>query len=353
MSATSSRPFALAVELDGAGAHPGAARAARLGTRELLAASGLAAQVREAERAGFTAATFADSPLETRIDAIQRAAFTAPLTGALGLIPVAHAVYSEPFHVATQLATVDFAAYGRAGWIVGVDPDPRIAVEYGREAVGVEHAAAVARDGVEVARRLWDSWEDDAVIRDTSTWRYLDRDKVHYVDFEGESFSVKGPSIIPRPPQGQLPVFADAASGVVGDVALVTSSAEAAVAAARASGAALVWLELEVALDRAGLTGAERVSRLDDIEPWAREGFGRYVGDAAGLVELVAELAGTVDGIRLHPAVLPDDLEELGRAVLPELRRRGVHTPPVVGSTLRASIGLPASVNRYASKASA
>ncbi|GAA4157061.1 LLM class flavin-dependent oxidoreductase [Gryllotalpicola daejeonensis] len=347
------RPFSVAIELDGAGAHPAAARALGLDTREVLSGSRLAAHVREAERAGFTAATLADSPLGTRIDAIQRTAFVAPLTGALGLIPTAHAVYSEPFHVATQLATVDFASYGRAGWIVGVDPDPRIAVAYGRDAVGSEHAAATATDFIEVARRLWDSWEDDAVIRDTTTWRYFDRDKVHYADFEGESFSVKGPSIIPRPPQGQLPVFTDASSGVVGDVALVTSSAQAAVSAARDAGATLVWLELEVALDRAGLTGAERVERLDATETWAREGFGRYVGDAAGLADLIGELAGSFDGIRLHPAVLDEDLEELGRAVLPELRRRGLHTPPVVGSTLRESIGLPASVNRYASKANA
>ncbi|GAA4178552.1 LLM class flavin-dependent oxidoreductase [Gryllotalpicola koreensis] len=347
------RPFALAVELDGAGSHPAAARAAGLGPHELLTAAPVAAHVREAERAGFTAATFADSPLSTRIDAIQRASFAAPLTGALGLIPVAHSVYSEPFHVATQLATVDYASYGRAGWIVGVDADPRIAVEYGREAVGPERAAGVARDAVEVARRLWDSWEDDAVIRDTTTWRYLDREKVHHIDFEGKSFSVKGPSIIPRPPQGQLPVFTDSASGVVGDVALLTSSAQTAVAAARESGAALVWLELEVALDRAGLSGAERIERLDELEPWAREGFGRYVGDAAGLVELLGELADLFDGVRLHPAVLSEDLEELGRAVLPELRRRGIHTPPAIGTTLRESIGLPASVNRYATKASA
>jgi alkanesulfonate monooxygenase SsuD/methylene tetrahydromethanopterin reductase-like flavin-dependent oxidoreductase (luciferase family) len=340
--------FSLAVDLDGAGAHPAAADAAGLTTRELLAASYLAAHVREAERAGFTAATFPDSPLATRIDAIQRASFVAPQTSALGLIPVAHSVYSEPFHVATQLATVDFASYGRAGWIIGVDADPRIAVEYGRDAVGPELAAAVATDAVEVARRLWDSWEEDAVIRDTTTWRYLDRDKVHYVDFEGASFSVKGPSIIPRPPQGQIPVFTDATSGVVGDVALVTSSAQAAVSAARDAGARLVWLELEVALDRAGLPGAERVERLDAIAPWSGEGIGRYVGDAAGLVELLAELSGQVDGVRLHPAVLPEDLEELGRAVLPELRRTGTHAPPVVGTTLRQSIGLPASVNRYA-----
>ena len=56
-----------------------------------------------------------------------------------------------------------------------------------------------AADAIEVVVRLWDSWEDDAVIRDAATGRYVDRDKLHYIDFEGEFFSVKGPSITPRP----------------------------------------------------------------------------------------------------------------------------------------------------------
>lgn len=64
-----------------------------------------------------------------------------------------------------------------------------------------------AGDYVEVLRRLWDSWEDDAEIRDAATGRFIDRDKLHYIDFTGERFSVKGPSITPRPPQGQ-PVVA-------------------------------------------------------------------------------------------------------------------------------------------------
>ena len=60
-----------------------------------------------------------------------------------------------------------------------------------------------AADFVEVTRRLWDSWEDDAEIRDVATGRFIDREKLHYIDFEGRWFSVKGPSITPRPPQGQ------------------------------------------------------------------------------------------------------------------------------------------------------
>lgn len=59
-----------------------------------------------------------------------------------------------------------------------------------------------AGEVIEVAARLWDSWEDDAEIRDAATGRFVDRDRLHHIDFTGEFFSVTGPSITPRPPQG-------------------------------------------------------------------------------------------------------------------------------------------------------
>lgn len=65
-----------------------------------------------------------------------------------------------------------------------------------------------ARDAVAVGRALWDSWEDDAAIRDVATGRYPDRTKLHHVDFAGETYTVKGPAIVPRPPPGR-PVVLD------------------------------------------------------------------------------------------------------------------------------------------------
>ena len=73
---------------------------------------------------------------------------------------------------------------------------------------------AEAAEYVEVVRRLWDSWEDGAEIRDVSTGRFVDREKLHYIDFAGRWFRVKGPSITPRSPQGQPPVAALAHSTV-------------------------------------------------------------------------------------------------------------------------------------------
>jgi alkanesulfonate monooxygenase SsuD/methylene tetrahydromethanopterin reductase-like flavin-dependent oxidoreductase (luciferase family) len=354
--------FVLAVELDGDGAHPAAWRESAHPPDTLLTAARIVETVRAAERAGFTAATFADSPLPPdhspnilgRIDAVQRAAFAAPITSSIGLIPVAHAVYSEPFHVGTQLATVDHVSGGRAGWIVGVDADAEIAAEYGRVAVDQSQASADAADAVEVARRLWDTWEDGAVIRDRPTGRYLDRTLVHYTDFVGDSFSVKGPAIIPRPPQGQVVVFAARNDvGKIGaDVVLISSADEA--AAARAEGARRVVLEIEVILDSAGRTAADRLAALDAHTVWPATGRRRVSGTSAELVELIAELASfdgdtAIDGIRLFPAVLDTDLEELGRAVLPELRRRGLFISPIPGQSLRDSLGLERPANRYAS----
>jgi len=343
----SDTPFAVALELDADGAHPASVSPSGALTPRLLAS-----RVTSAERFGFTAATFDDSPLpdgeRARLDAVQRAAFAAPLTSGIGLVPVAHVAYSEPFHVATQLASLDWASNGRAGWIAAASGTAREGAAFDRPAIADDDLRRERDDVIEVARRLWDSWEDDAVIQDAATGRYLDADRLHYVDFEGEGFSVKGPLITPRPPQGQLVVVA--AAGAAGaDVALVRGAdpdgiADAATRA-RAAGAVLVWAEVEVLLDARGVSAVRRLASLGD---WPDSGRLRYAGGAAGLVALLAELAGTVDGVRLHVAELDVDLEEVGRAVLPALRERIGFRSPRPGGTLRAALGLERPASRYA-----
>lgn len=356
----STSPFAVIVDIDGAGSHPAAWRHADAEPGELLSAAWVAANVSAAERAGVTAVTFSDHPLPprdvdgptARLDAVLQASFTAPLTSALGLIPVVHGLYTEPFHLATQTATVDTASLGRAGVLIEGDEDPRIAARHGREPLPAPLVAEELTDVVEAIRRLWDTWEGDAVIRDVSTGRFFDPAKVHYADFEGHRFSVKGPAILPRSPQGQLPVFS-AHSGIGADVVLVDAPLDASLGAVREARAAhpadtRVILELEIALDRAGQTGAERVAALDEHAVWAGSGRARYVGDAEGLARILVSLTDVVDGVRIRPAVLGHDLDELARAVLPRLRDVGVFRSPLVGSTLRESLGLGAAVNRFA-----
>ncbi|TQJ59250.1 luciferase-like monooxygenase [Arthrobacter sp. SLBN-83] len=346
-ASSTNRAGFLAIELDGAG-WDGADI-----TRAALAA----------EWAGFHAATFTDAPAPGRANALQRAAFAGPVTQTIALVPEVDTVYTEPFHVSTQLASLDYVSGGRAGWIVTAAESPEAAAAVGRSsatgvALGQEAAASI-----EVSRRLWDSWEDGAVIRDVVTGRYIDVDKLHYADYEtpadfaGAGYSVKGPSIIPRPLQGQLPVLAPAS--LLGEVPVVAVDgvlvsaptaellgAEVRDVRARVGASVAVIAELGVVLDSRGQAAAARSAGIDG-------GRAAFAGSAAGLTDFLADLLKKADGVRLHPASLFVDLEELGRLVLPELRRRGVLRPVVQDGTFRDLLGLDRPASRYATAAAA
>ncbi|MEU1300654.1 LLM class flavin-dependent oxidoreductase [Streptomyces shenzhenensis] len=350
----------LAVELDGDGAHPAAWRRAAHSPDQLLTPHRVAHVAAVAENAGFTLITLDDGVLPPgaspdpvgRIGAVERAAFVAASTSTIGIAPVVPVTYAEPFHVAGQLASLDHLSAGRAGWVVAEEDRPAAARVWGRPPV---HDAAArareSRDGVTVARALWDSWEDDAVIRSVATSRYLDRDRLHYIDFTGETYAVKGPAIVPRPPQGQLVVLGhpDAVPAALLDVALVAGRDRATVAAAAsAAGTPLVFAEVEVALDTPDATGAERLADLERHAPWADRGRLRHTGPASRLVALLDELSTAVDGVRLHPLVLDEDLPVLSRLVLPALTERRLVARPLPGTSLRAALGLQRPASRYA-----
>ncbi|MGY3318934.1 LLM class flavin-dependent oxidoreductase [Arthrobacter sp. TE12232] len=366
----------LLLELDGAGSHPAAWRASRTVPGAVLSPDHLRGAVLAAESAGFHAATLSDPGLPdsalpgqpgpdntARLNALQRAAFAGPVTRSLALIPEVDTVYTEPFHIATQLASLDYVSGGRAGWLVAASPSAADAAAVGRDTVRGAGLSREAADSIEVSRRLWDSWEDDAVIRDVSTGRYLDVDKLHYIDVDNGNYSVKGPSIIPRPLQGQLPVLApaglltpEAVAAGAADALLVSAPAPELLAAelaetrahlaAGGSEPALI-AELDVVLDSRGQAAADRLAALNGHTAWESP-RARFVGTAAELTELLTEVLAWADGVRLHPAVLDTDLEELSRLVLPELRRRGLLAPTTPDATFREQLGLARPASRYA-----
>ena len=248
--------FALGIELDGEGSHPAAWRRANHPPSESLTGRTLTQKVRAAENAGFTLATFEDSivppggDVKARVDAVNRASFVAATTSTIGLVPVVETTYAEPFHTSSQLATLDYTSRGRGGWIAARVADPAAARAWGRPVL-TERADLdrEQRDSITVVRDLWDSWEDDAVIRDHARGRFLDRDRLHYVDFEGESFTVKGPAIVPRPPQGQLVVFGTEVDREQVDVVLVTEPDRDAAVDAASRSRGLTFVEIGVTLD--------------------------------------------------------------------------------------------------------
>src|SRR3954447_2034790 len=234
------------VALDGAGWHPAAWREDSARPSDLLTAGYWVDMARMAEAAGLDFVTLEDALalqssraamhddrtdlVRGRLDAVMVAARVAPLTNRIGLIPTITVTHTEPFHISKTIATLDYISLGRAGVRVQVSGRPHEAAHVGRRGdLDVDDLFAEAADYVEVVRRLWDSWEDDAEIRDVATGRFVDRDKLHYIDFRSRWFSVKGPSITPRPPQGQPPVVALAHTAVPyrfaaehADLALVT-----------------------------------------------------------------------------------------------------------------------------------
>jgi alkanesulfonate monooxygenase SsuD/methylene tetrahydromethanopterin reductase-like flavin-dependent oxidoreductase (luciferase family) len=351
--------FRLALEIDGDGAHPAAWRRANHAPNALLTPRRVRDTARIAENAGFTLVTLDDDLLPPgtapniagRIGSVERAGFITAATTVLGVAPVVSTTYAEPFHVSSQLATIDHISNGRAGWLVSATPAPEAARAWGRPAVtGEADQAREARDSVRVARDLWDSWEDDAVIRDVATSRYLDRDRLHYIDFTGDTFAVKGPAIVPRPPQGQLVVLAPVALLPPDqvDVALITAPTLEALRAAATTEAPRTFADLEVALDTPTATAAARVADLNQHTPWPSTNRLRYIGPPAGLIDLITDLADIVDGVRLHPVVLDEDIAVLSRIVLPALFRARTAQRPLPGSSLRASLDLPRPANRFA-----
>jgi FMN-dependent oxidoreductase (nitrilotriacetate monooxygenase family) len=140
----------------------------------------------------------------------------AVVTEHLGLIATASTTYNEPYHVARKFASLDHISGGRAGWNVVTSANPREAMNFGREE-HLEHGERYqrAREFFDVVTGLWDSWADDAFIRDVETGIYFDPEKMHVLDHKGPELSVRGPLNVARPIQG-WPVIVQAGASEAG-----------------------------------------------------------------------------------------------------------------------------------------
>lgn len=130
------------------------------------------------------------------------------VTSRIGLVGTLSTSYSEPFTVARQFTSIDHISGGRAGWNVVTSPLEGTALNFGGRAhPSHPERYKIAEEYLEVAKGLWDSWEDDAFIRDKESGVFFDPDKLHRLNHEGEFFSVQGPLNIARSKQGQPVVF--------------------------------------------------------------------------------------------------------------------------------------------------
>ena len=390
----------LAVALDGAGFHPAAWRDPSARPTELFTAGYWASLAQTAERGLLDFLTIEDSfgqqssrrsgpdgrtdQVRGRLDALMIASRIAPLTTHIGLIPTATTTHTEPFHVASGFSTLDFVSRGRAGWRPQVSGKAEDAALVGLRSIStiqradeddpalqrvVQDLFDEAADAVEVVRRLWDSWEDDAIIRDTATNRFIDRDKLHYIDFEGRFFNVKGPSIVPRPPQGN-PIVAALAHSTVpfrfaaksADVVFVTPRDEADVEGwvadireaerfvGRTGEPLRIFADLVVYLAATGTEAVARKAALDALDGRVdRSDAAIFMGTAAELADqLVAWRGRGLDGFRLRPAVIGRDLAGIVDDLVPRLQRDAGFRTAYEPGTLRSRLGLAWAPSRYA-----
>ncbi|GAA2310223.1 LLM class flavin-dependent oxidoreductase [Streptomyces kunmingensis] len=320
---------------------------------------------RLAEHGALDFVTLHDTFAAPGPDSLAVLARIAPRTSRVGLVPTVTTTHTEPFHVQAAVATLDRVSRGRAGWRPDVSLGEDEARLFGRgDAAAPADLWHEAGEVVDVARKLWDSWEDDAEIRDAATGRFVDREKLDHVDFEGRTFSVRGPSIVPRPPQGHPVVVIDATRPYAYDIA--ARHADVALVAVHdpdqlgALAGGLRRRAAEHGRDPEALRvlAALRID-LGGGECAAQPGHGGgplptedgplYRGGPVDLADLITDWhrAGAVDGFHLTPLDPRRDLERLVNGTVPLLQHRALFRTFYPGSTLREHLGLRTPAPHY------
>jgi FMN-dependent oxidoreductase (nitrilotriacetate monooxygenase family) len=127
----------------------------------------------------------------------------AAVTDKIGLAATASTTFDEPYHIARRFASLDHISQGRAAWNIVTTANPDAALNFGKEEHLVhDERYKRAREFFDVVTGLWDSFADDAFLRDQQSGIYFDPSRMHVLDHKGDDFNVRGPLNIARPVQG-------------------------------------------------------------------------------------------------------------------------------------------------------
>jgi FMN-dependent oxidoreductase (nitrilotriacetate monooxygenase family) len=152
----------------------------------------------------------------TSFDPLTLLPVLATATEHLGLIATASTTFEPAYTIARRFASLDHLSGGRAGWNLVTTSNPDAALNFGMtEQMDHDERYRRAREFYEVVTGLWDSWADDAFIRDVANGIYFDPSRLHVLDHEGEFLKVRGPLNIARPVQG-WPVIVQAGASDAG-----------------------------------------------------------------------------------------------------------------------------------------
>ncbi|MCK1274695.1 LLM class flavin-dependent oxidoreductase [Bradyrhizobium sp. 61] len=305
------------------------------------------------EGAGFTFLLIDDSvghAAPARSEAFTTASFLATRTRHIGLIAAANTSYVEPYNVTRLAASLDHVTHGRAGWLVSTGAVDPAGPNYGQGGAAPDAHYERADEILGIARRLWDSWEDDAFVRDKHSGVFVDGAKIHPIDHVGPSFRVNGPLNVARPPQGQVIV----AHRVVDKRSAVFAGRHADIVILGAETASNIVSLRDDVLSSAKTAQRDRQQLLlfAEIVPFIRGDraaetpkapVANYVtGTPQEIVDQIEALANAaaLDGLVLAPRVLRSGLDALSRDVVPELARRQRLVAGEGPATLRERLGL-------------
>lgn len=156
------------------------------------------------------------SPQTVELEPLTLFSAIATHTTHIGFVATASTTYNEPFHIARKYASLDHISGGRAGWNVVTSWSDEEARNFGRDKhLDYDTRYDRAEEFVRVVAGLWDSWEDDAFVRDQASGLYYDPDKLHVLNHKGRHFSVRGPLSSERTPQGR-PIIVQAGAAEQG-----------------------------------------------------------------------------------------------------------------------------------------
>ncbi len=326
----------------------------------------------------------------SRLEPFTAASAIAAATSKIGIVATANPTYYDPYNLARLLASLDHLSHGRASWNLVTGADAMAASNFSRaEHWETEKRYDWADEFVDVVRALWDSWEDDAFVRDPRTGVFVDESKVHPIDHHGRYFDVTGPLNLARPPQGQVVLLhagtsdrsrelgareADvifAAGGTIETAREYYADVKQRAAAyGRGPDEIHILPSLSVIVAETRREAVAIRDRLDDLLPVAedrldvragslgqatrrRDDWG-VTGDPVEVVDHMQEWfeGGAADGFNLFPPFVPGSVAAFTELVVPELRRRGLFRTEYAGSTFREHLGLVRPQNRFGRPAS-
>ncbi|SEM15923.1 FMN-dependent oxidoreductase, nitrilotriacetate monooxygenase family [Paenisporosarcina quisquiliarum] len=288
------------------------------------------------------------------------------VTNSIGLTATIATSYADPFTVARQMASLDKISNGRAGWNA-ITSNPGGLANYSRTHLSKADLYPMKEEFLEIVEGLWDSYEDDAFIRDKKTGVFFDPRKMHALNHRGEYFSVEGPLNISRSRQGRPVIFQAG-----------TSSDFMNIASIHAEGALVKGEDMEYAkafsqelkrrvklegrspnnflimptqnpiVGRTEKEAEEKFQELQSLMPIYRIPKPTFFGSAEKVAEQVQEWyeAGAMDLLLIrqeHPSGFDDFID----LVVPILQDRGIFRKEYESNTLRGNLGLPYPDNRY------